>query len=80
MRPTTSGVFQKWMRAVRPEDDFDYTPALIQFVLSNPLVDVAVVGMRSVEHVEANVQLVGNREGRVDIRRLYGYYDTDRRT
>ncbi|MFW5947317.1 MAG: aldo/keto reductase, partial [Gemmatimonadota bacterium] len=67
MRPTTSGVFQKWMRRVRPDDDFDYTPALIQFALSCPAVDVVLVGMRSAERVEQNVALLEDTAGRVDI-------------
>ncbi len=48
MRTATSGTLQRWLRMVNPADTFDYTPALIQFVLSNPLVDVALVGMRDV--------------------------------
>ena len=46
MRAPTSGTFQRWIQMVNPANTFDYTPALIQFVLSNPLVDVALVGMR----------------------------------
>ena len=41
---------------IRP-NDFDYTPALIQFVLSNPLIDVALVGMRTPAEVDANVAI-----------------------
>jgi aryl-alcohol dehydrogenase-like predicted oxidoreductase len=74
MRTPTSGLFQKWMRLVRPTDDFDYTPALIQFVLSNPLVDVALVGMRSVTEVEANVRTAENMAGRIDLDALFTYY------
>ena len=47
MRSLTASVFQRWMSAVRPNDDFDYSPALLQFVLSNNLIDVALVGMRT---------------------------------
>jgi uncharacterized protein len=74
MRSTTSGIFQKWIQTVNPENTFDYTPALIQFQLSNPLVDVALVGMRSVQRVEQNVALCSDLEGRVDIDELFRRY------
>jgi aryl-alcohol dehydrogenase-like predicted oxidoreductase len=66
MRVPTSGTFQRWMRMIRPEDSFDYGPALIQFVLSNPLVDVALVGMRSPERVRQNVAVANDLAGRID--------------
>ncbi|MFW5863814.1 MAG: aldo/keto reductase [bacterium] len=74
MRTTTSGNFQKFMKAVRPDDDFNYTNALIQFVLSNPLVDVALVGMRSPAEVDMNVALVEDTSGRLDIDELHNRY------
>jgi len=52
---------------VNPENTFDYTPALIQFVLSNPLVDVALVGMRSAQRVRENVDIVNDIASRIDI-------------
>jgi aryl-alcohol dehydrogenase-like predicted oxidoreductase len=55
MRSLTVSVFQRWMKAARPDDDFDYSPALLQFVLSNKLVDVALVGMRTPEEVDKNI-------------------------
>ena len=57
MRATTSGTLQKWIQMVNPANTFDYTRALIQFVLSNQYVDVALVGMRTVERVIENVTL-----------------------
>ena len=57
MRATTGGIFQKFMKAIRPDDDYDYTPDLIRFTLSNPYVDVALVGMRTVSEVKANIEL-----------------------
>jgi predicted aldo/keto reductase-like oxidoreductase len=74
MRTVTSGLFQRWVQWANPENDFDYTPALLQFVLSNPLVDVALVGMRDAETVEANVGIVEDVDGRIDIRRLHEKY------
>jgi aryl-alcohol dehydrogenase-like predicted oxidoreductase len=74
MRSTTSGLFQKWIRTVNPDNTFDYTPALIQFQLSNPLVDVALIGMRSVRRVEQNVAIVENLDGRLDLDELHKRY------
>lgn len=74
MRSTTSGIFQKWVRMVNPDDDFDYTPALIQFQLSNPLVDVALIGMRRVEEVIDNAAVCDDRSGRIDLKELFRRY------
>ena len=38
-------------------DDYDYTPDLIRFSLSNPYVDVVLIGMRTAEHVQQNIEL-----------------------
>jgi uncharacterized protein len=74
MRTATSGTLQRWVRMVNPTDTFDYTAALIQFVLSNPLVDVALVGMRDVAEVDANVRLWRDVGGRIDIAALHARY------
>jgi predicted aldo/keto reductase-like oxidoreductase len=71
MRVPTSGAFQRWMKMIRPNDQFDYGPALIQFVLSNPLVDVVLVGMRSPERVRQNVTIANDFSGRIDIRAMH---------
>jgi len=71
MRSTTSGLLQRWIARVNPSNEFDYTPALIQFNLSNPLIDVVLVGMRTVEEVEANVALVDDESGRIDLKELF---------
>jgi aryl-alcohol dehydrogenase-like predicted oxidoreductase len=71
MRAPGSGTFQRWMKLVRPDDDFDYGPALIQFVFSNPLVDVVLVGMRSPERVQQNVAIANNLAGRIDLKLLH---------
>jgi predicted aldo/keto reductase-like oxidoreductase len=71
MRAVTSGTFQRWIRMIRPDDDFDYGPALIRFVLSNPLVDVALAGMRSPERVRQNVAIVNDMAGRIDLKALH---------
>ncbi len=80
MRTVTSGIFQRWLQWVNPNNTFDYTPALLQFVLSNPLVDVALVGMRDTQLVEANVRIAEDLTGdiyppgRIDIRALHERY------
>jgi aryl-alcohol dehydrogenase-like predicted oxidoreductase len=65
MRAMTSGIVQRWIQRANPANTFDYTPALLQFVLSNPLVNVGLVGMRTVEEVEQNVAIANDVEGRV---------------
>ena len=75
MRPTTSGLFDKWMKMVDPDNRKNYTSDLIQFVFSNPLVDVVLVGMRSAKRVEQNVALCDTVEGRIDILDLFKYYE-----
>ena len=74
MRGLTSGVFQKWMRAVRPDDDFDYSSALLQFTLSNPKIDVALVGMRTPGEVDRNIAVLEDTAHRVDIDALHSKY------
>jgi aryl-alcohol dehydrogenase-like predicted oxidoreductase len=74
MRTATSGTFQRWVQMVNPANTFDYTPALIQFVLSNPLVDVALVGMRDVATVEANVRIWRDTANRIDLTALHARY------
>ena len=71
MRAQTSGTFQRWMQMIRPDDSFDYNTALIQFVFSNPLVDVVLVGMRSAARVRQNVAIAEDLSGRVDIRQVH---------
>jgi hypothetical protein len=74
MRTFTSGIFQKWIRLANPQDRFDYTAPLIQFVLSNPLIDAALVGMRTPEEVDANVATWRDEGGRIDLTQLWSRY------
>jgi hypothetical protein len=71
MRTATSGIFQRWVRMVNPSDDHDYTPDLIRFVLSNALVDVALVGMRTAREVEQNVAVEADTAARIDLAALH---------
>lgn len=74
MRAPTSGTFQRWIEMVNPENTFNYTRALIQFVLSNPLVDVALIGMRSAQRVIENVEICEDLDGRIDISKMHTRY------
>ncbi|MCL2068854.1 MAG: aldo/keto reductase [Oscillospiraceae bacterium] len=71
MRTVTSGIFQKWIKLVNPANTFDYNAALIQFVLSCPLVDVALLGMRSAARVRQNVEICNDLSGRISIHDLH---------
>ena len=74
MRTVTSGTFQKWVQMVNPENTFDYTPSLLQFVLSNPLIDVALVGMRNASEVIANVDICNDIGSRINLDELHTRY------
>jgi aryl-alcohol dehydrogenase-like predicted oxidoreductase len=73
MRTLTSGVFQQLMRRSFPEQmaGMDLDGFLLNYVLSNPLVDVALVGMRRAEEVEANNALSDDQEWRLDLGALH---------
>lgn len=71
MRTLTSGRFQKWISLVRPDDNYDYNEALLQFNLSCPVLDVSIVGMRTVDEVVQNVKICNNLDGRVDFAKIY---------
>ncbi|MGH3486331.1 MAG: aldo/keto reductase [Actinopolymorphaceae bacterium] len=74
MRTTTSGTFQRWVQLVNPANTFDYSGALVQFVLSNPYVDVALVGMRDPDVVRANLALGDDLAGRIGLEALHERY------
>lgn len=76
MRTITSSIFQRWVRMANPGNEFDYTGALIQFVLSNRLIDVALVGMRTEGDVVANLAEWRAIEQRIDVDALWGRYVT----
>jgi predicted aldo/keto reductase-like oxidoreductase len=75
MRAPTSGIFARWMKKVDPGNKRDYTRDLIQFVFSNPLVDVVLVGMRTGHEVLMNVDTCNDTGSRLDIMKdLFTYY------
>ena len=71
MRSLTSGILQRFIQAANPENTFDYTPAILQFQLGNPLVDVALVGMRTPEEVERNAAIVADTTHRINLDDLH---------
>jgi uncharacterized protein len=74
MRPLTSGIFQKWFEHVFAEESPRTNPALLSFVLSNPLVDSALVGMRSADEVVENVRVCEDPRYRMDLEKLHQRY------
>jgi len=74
MRPLTSGAFQRWMKMIRPDDNFNYGPALVQFVLSNPYIDVVLVGMRNPARVRQNAAIVDDKSGRINLDEVHERY------
>jgi aryl-alcohol dehydrogenase-like predicted oxidoreductase len=79
MRPFTGGAFSRWLDRVYPgiEEHVDVSrlmAGLLAFVLSNPLTDVAIVGMRSVQRVEQNCAIVDDLANRIDLDQLYGRF------
>ena len=76
MRTATSGFLQKLFAEAFPEiDAARVTRAAIQFVLSTPEVDCALVGMRSVAEVMENAALAADASARFDLRALHRRYD-----
>ncbi len=72
MRPTTCGVLQKLIVSAFPEIDPNrLTELAINFVLSTPEVDCAVVGMRTIMEVTANVALAEDTDRRLDLKYLH---------
>jgi aryl-alcohol dehydrogenase-like predicted oxidoreductase len=80
MRPLTSGIFQKWFEHVFAEEpqaaSFQprLNPALLSFVLSNPMIDSVLVGMRSAAEVSANAAVCEDPRFRLDLERLHQRY------
>ena len=74
MRTMTSGIFQRWIQKANPQNTFDYTPALLQNNLSNPLIDVCLVAMHNVEQVKANVAICDDKAGRFDLDDIHTRY------
>ena len=84
MRPLTSGVFQRLMADAFPEIDvLDVGRLLLNYVLSDPYVDVALVGMRArarvprrrgPRFVELNNEISDDVASRIDLAKLHDRY------
>jgi aryl-alcohol dehydrogenase-like predicted oxidoreductase len=76
MRTLTSGLLQRWLAQVAPEvaGAVDWNAALLGYVLSHPQVDVALVGMRTAEEVDRNVEATTGRAYRVDMSAIHDGY------
>jgi aryl-alcohol dehydrogenase-like predicted oxidoreductase len=72
MRPLTSGIFQRLMVGAFPRlADADLSAFLLNYVLSNPFVDVAIIGMRRAAEVEQNNALSDNTSLRLDLDQVH---------
>lgn len=73
MRPLSSGIFQKLMRAARPDIDqyVDLNALALKYVLSDPNVSTAIVGMRRAAEVERNNAISDAVEQRLDLEWLH---------
>ncbi len=69
MRTMTSGILQRIVRSLAPEWETARDPyeVCLRFVLSDPRVHVALVGMRWPEEVERNAQLLEHFEPPLDV-------------
>jgi hypothetical protein len=76
MRPLTSGILQHWLRHIDPalEGQVDWARHLLGFVLSNPMVDVALVGMRSAARVDQNIAIAEDPSMRIDLDAMHTRY------
>jgi len=76
MRSLTSGIFQKLLKQQQPdiEQYLDLNALCLNYVLSNPYIDSAIVGMRSIEEVEKNVRIAERVEERLDLVALHKRY------
>ena len=75
MRPLTSGVFQRLMAEAFPEIDvLAVGRLLLNYVLSDPYVDVALVGVREPRFVELNNESSDDVASRIDLAALHDRY------
>ena len=75
MRPMTSGVFQRLMKQTFPQiDTLEVRRLLLNYVLSDPDVDVALVGMREPRYVEINNAISDDVGSRIDLAEVHDRY------
>ncbi len=72
MRPMTSGVFQRLMAMTFPQiPQEEVGRLLLNYVLSDPYVDVALIGMRDPRLVELNAAISDDVASRLDLNKLH---------
>jgi hypothetical protein len=75
MRPLTSGVFQRLMADTFPQiDGLDVGRLLLNHVLSDPYVDVALIGIREPCFVEINNAISDDVASRLDSAQVHDRY------
>jgi len=75
MRPMTSGVFQRLMAQFFPQIDVaEVGRLLLTYVLSDPYVDVALIGMRDPRLAEVNNAISDDLASRIDLAQLHERY------
>ena len=74
MRSTTSNAFQNLMQRCFPTqmEGVDLDSFLLNYVLSNPLVDVALMSLQSLDDVEWTNAVSDDVEQRLDLRAVHG--------
>ncbi len=74
MRSTTSNAFQNLMQRCFPTqmEGIDLDSFLLNYVLSNPLVDVALMSLQSVDDVEWTSAVSDDVEQRLDLQAVHG--------
>ena len=72
MRPLTSGAFQRLMAQTFLQIDvLDVGRLLLNYVLSDPYVDIALIGMREPRYVELNDAISDDASSRLDLPALH---------
>jgi len=72
MRPMTSGIFQRLMAAPFPQIPAEEVGRLLlNYVLSDPYVDVALIGMREPHLAELNAAISDDVASRIDLAALH---------
>ncbi|MCJ7822643.1 MAG: aldo/keto reductase [Armatimonadetes bacterium] len=75
MRPLTSGIAQRLVTRAFPQlTQADLSIFLLNYVLSNPFVDVAIIGMRRREEVQQNNALSDNTQARLDLEEIHNRF------
>jgi predicted aldo/keto reductase-like oxidoreductase len=75
MRPMTSGVFQRLMARTFPQIEvLDVGRLLLNYVLSDPYVDVALIGMREPRFVDLNNAISDDVASRLDLAQVHERY------